>query len=168
MQVFIIAALTVDGFIAEKTDQSSLDWTSQEDKKFFVERTKEAGAIVVGRKTFETFPKALPNRLNLVLTAQSGLSSEDSNVEYVNLSAQGVVELAQERGYKELAVCGGASVYGQFLLAGVVDKLYLTIEPVVFGGGVKLFDKPMATRLKLDGVSKLSSQTLLLTYSVKK
>ena len=52
--------------------------------------------------------------------------------------------------------------------AGVVDKLYLTVEPVLFGEGIKLFNQSLDIKLKLESVKKLSPQTLLLEYQPQK
>ncbi len=41
MKIILIAAISGNGMIAEREGQSSLDWTSKEDTKFFVEKTKE-------------------------------------------------------------------------------------------------------------------------------
>ena len=68
MKVILMLAMTVDGKIARSTDHAA-DWTSKEDKKAFVEATKEAGAIIMGRNTFETIGRPLPGRLNLILTS---------------------------------------------------------------------------------------------------
>jgi dihydrofolate reductase len=66
----------------------------------------------------------------------------------------------------ELALGGGASVYGQFLNAGLVTDVYLTVEPFLFGGGVPLAQGFDRVALKLESVKQLNSQTILLHYSV--
>jgi dihydrofolate reductase len=66
MNVFIIAAISADGLIAKDSDEKSTAWTSKADKKFFSERTKKAGVVVMGRKTFDTIGKPLSERLNIV------------------------------------------------------------------------------------------------------
>jgi dihydrofolate reductase len=164
MQVFIIAAMSLDGFIAQKEGQSSLDWTSGDDKKFFVEKTKEAGVVVMGRKTFETIGKALKDRLNIVYSREKVEGSE-SKVEITQKNPKDLIKDLENRGYKALAVCGGASIYSLFLKSGLVNKLFLTIEPVVFGKGVKLFSEEVRANLKLVSIKKLNGQgTLLVEY----
>jgi dihydrofolate reductase len=54
MKTFIIAALTADGFIAKGSDHLSVEWTSKEDRKFFSDRTKKAGVVVMGLNTYKT------------------------------------------------------------------------------------------------------------------
>jgi dihydrofolate reductase len=71
-------------------------------------------------------------------------------------------------GYTRAAIIGGAAVNRQYLEAGLVDTLYLTIEPVIFGQGLHLFDAPVETKLHLNQIHTLSPQTLVLEYQVLK
>ena len=50
--------------------------------------------------------------------------------------------------------------------AGVVDKLYLTVEPVLFGQGMNLFNKEIDTKLQLVSTQTLGENTILLEYNV--
>lgn len=170
MHVFLIAAITVDGYIAAEADQISTAWTSAEDKTFFRDRTKQAGVIVMGRKTYDTIGRPLPGRLNVVLTSSPQDVSPDQADQLMYTSADPKTLIADlaARGYQEVAICGGASVYSQFLEAGVIDTLYLTVEPICFGRGIKLFSDISATKLTLKQTTPLSEQTLLLEYAVKR
>ena len=165
IKTILIAAISADGKIAERADQSSLDWTSKEDTQFFVKRTKEAGVMIMGRKTFETIGKPLKDRLIVVMTRGEGGKAMEG-VEYTNKAPQEILRDLELRGYKEAAICGGSSVYGQFLKEGLVDELFLTIEPVLFGSGVPLavgFDR---INLDLINSTKLNDQAVLLHYRV--
>ena len=55
-----------------------------------------------------------------------------------------------------------------FMDAGLVDKLYITIEPVIFGAGMTLFNKKFEKNLELVSMQKLGEQTVLLEYNVIK
>lgn len=163
MNVFIIAALTADGFIA-KDEKHLASWTSKTDKKRFVELTKKAGVMVMGRKTFETIGKALPGRKTIVYTSQKKVIE---NVEMTSEDPKTFVARLEKEGCHSLAICGGASIYTLFMESGVVNKLYLTIEPVLFGKGVNLFNKEINASFVLTSVEKIES-TLLLEYDLKK
>lgn len=180
MQVFIIASITADGFIARFTDQNSLDWTSKADKRFFTKRTKEAGVVVMGKTTFATIDakyKPLKDRLNIVYTRQPAKSylsegswaSDISKFRTTSLEPKQLVAQLQNEGYRQLAICGGASIYTYFLQAGVVDTIYLTVEPVFFGDGVKLFNEVIGQNLQLNLKNSQQleqSGTVLLEYQV--
>ena len=164
MNVFIIAVISADGFIAERTDQISTSWTTKEDRRFFSERTKEAGVIVLGYTTYKTIGKPLPDRLNIVY-------STTADIEGVEVTQKDPAQLLKDleaRGFKEVAICGGSQVYTMFMKAGLVDKLYLTIEPVLFGDGIKLFRDSLNVNLELVAMRKLGDSTMLLEYNIKK
>lgn len=166
MKVTLIAAISADGKIAERTDQSSMDWTSKEDKQFFVEKTKEAGTLVMGRKTFATINKGLKGRRIIVLTRDPSKELPIPGVEFTSEEPVALVRRLENEGVAELVLGGGASVYGQFLNAGLVTEVYLTVEPFLFGGGVPLAQGFDRVALKLESVQQLNSQTILLHYAV--
>jgi len=170
MLVYIIAAITLDGFIGKSADHRSTEWTSPEDKKFFINRTKQSGAILMGSTTYNTIGRPLPGRLNLIYTNHPEKYPSDNPqlLRTTNLPPKELVHQLQATGYKELAICGGSTIYSLFMAAGVVDKLYLTVEPVLFGQGIPLFSQPLNQKLKLAKLDHLSSQTLLLEYDVEK
>ncbi len=166
MKVCLIAATSANGYIAEAVQQSSLDWTSKEDKTFFVTKTKELGTVVMGRKTFATFGRALKGRRLLVLTKSPENEAPMEGVEFTSESPAVLVARLEAEGCTGLALAGGASVYGQFLQAKLVTEVFLTVEPILFGQGVPLAHGFERTSLKLQEVTKLNDQTILLHYFI--
>ncbi|MFM2383838.1 MAG: dihydrofolate reductase FolA [Candidatus Parcubacteria bacterium] len=138
-EVFIVAATTIDGFIARNKTEFA-NWTSPEDKKRFVTLTKEAGIMVMGATTFRTFPKPLPGRHHVIYSRTERFEDKwpDGNVETTTLEPAKLIEELARRGYTKIAICGGESIYTAFLEAGVVTHMYLTIEPIQFGNGIRL------------------------------
>jgi dihydrofolate reductase len=166
MTTFIIAALTADGFIGR--DASHLaDWTGKADKKLFVEVTKQAGVIVMGSRTFATIGRALPGRRTIVYTTKP----DSINVEGVETTSEAPAELIARLKKEDaagVAICGGSSIYNLFMTAGVVDELYLSIVPKLFGKGVPLFAEEFDVDLALQEVRQLGEDTTLLRFSVAK
>ncbi len=165
MKTFIIAAETKDGFIAKSSGQSSMEWTSAEDKKFFVEKTKEAGVVVMGRKTFDTFGRPLKDRRNIVMSRQD---IQISGIETTKESPTQLIARLESEGVQELAICGGAEIYKLFLEENLVDEVYITQENIEFGEGIPLFSDEVRQKLELVSNTKLSPNTLLLSYQVQK
>lgn len=167
MNTFIIAAISIDGFIAQAESQISTSWTSKADKKFFSERTKQAGVIVMGSTTYKTIGRPLPGRLNIVYSRDLNPPGEQAeNLRFTQADPRELITQLAAEGYSEVAICGGASIYSMFMKAGVVDTLYLTLEPVIFGSGIKLFQEGIAANLTLTEMQNLTDQTLLLSYKV--
>jgi len=50
--------------------------------------------------------------------------------------------------------------------SGLVETLYLTIEPIMFGKGIRLFNDDMEHKLTLNGCEKTEGGSLLLEYKV--
>src|SRR3990167_3226759 len=161
MKSFIIAALSADGYIA-KNEKHPAFWTSKEDKKRFVELTKRAGVVIMGSNTYSTLPRALKERTNIVYSR----SKSFEGAETTQKSPVDLLSDLESCGFKEAAICGGASIYTMFMQARVVDRLYLTIEPILFGKGIRLFDEDMHFHLKLESSGQAENGALLLEYSV--
>ncbi|MEK7152943.1 MAG: dihydrofolate reductase family protein, partial [Patescibacteria group bacterium] len=67
-----------------------------------------------------------------------------------------------------LAVSVGASIYSLFIQAGVIDELYLTVEPVLFGTGITLLKDETEVVLQLLDTRKLNDNAVHLHYAVKR
>ena len=161
MKVFIIAAQTADGFIA-KDEHHAAFWTSKEDKARFVELTKRAGVVVMGSTTFKTLPRVMKDRVNIVYSRKEKFDgAEMTEADPITL-----IQKLEARGFKEVAICGGASIYTMFLKAGIVDTIYLTVEPLLFGTGISLCNDAVSTQLSLVSESKTESGTVFLEYRV--
>ena len=193
MKTFLIVATTLDGFIGRDNQDLSTRWTSKEDAAWFSQRTKQAGVCVMGRKTYETFNRPLPDRVVIVQTQdpeafktkqarqgvevellQAGspvetlLSRSKTQVWATDLKLDHLHQLLDSNGLKELAICGGSSIYTQWLKAGLVDEFYLTVEPVLFGKGVKLLSEPLDVKLELVSEKKLNERgTRLVEFRVR-
>ncbi len=163
MKCFIIAAMSADGYIAKDEKHLSVHWTSKADKSRFVKLTKEAGVIVMGSTTYATMPRPLPDRVNIVYSRNKTFEGAETT----QLSPIELLKELSDRGFKSVAICGGSHIYTMFMKAKVVDTIYLTIEPIIFGSGIKLFNEEMLSHLKLKEVKESAETgTLLLEYSV--
>ncbi len=94
-------------------------WHISEDFKNF--KTITSGHhILMGRKTFQSIGKPLPNRTSLVLSS-AGFEHEGV---YSFDNVQKAFDFARERGEEELFIIGGANIYAT--LFPYVDKMYLS------------------------------------------
>ena len=111
----IIVAVAKNGVIG---DQNRLIWHISEDLKNF-KRITSGHPVVMGRKTFESLGRPLPNRTNVVITRQTALKLEGCEVVH---SLEEAVEMFPHG--EEVFVIGGAQIYKQAL--AVADQLYIT------------------------------------------
>lgn len=164
MNVFIIAAVTIDGFIGLDSEHTA-DWTGTEDKKVFVRLTKEAGTIVMGSKTFATIGRALPGRRTIVMTRHPEAITV-SDVETTSETPAELLKRLELEGATAVAICGGASIYDVFLRENLVDELYITVVPQVFGSGLPLFTAWLPKTFNLLESTSLSDGSVLNRYKL--
>lgn len=168
MKVFIIAAVTADGLMGAHETHRSLDWRSKEDSRFFIDTTKASGVMVMGAATYKTFRlKRAPPGRRLIVYTHHPEEIVGENIETTSEDPRALVDRLANEGYESLAVCGGAMVNSMFLDAGLVDEMYLTVEPVLFGAGVPLLRNATQRPLALLDCTKLNDSTLLLRYTVR-
>lgn len=165
MKVFIIAALTADGYIGRTTNHTA-DWTSKEDKQIFVTLTKEARVMVMGANTFDTIGRALPGRKTIVYTTRPDEYRGD-DIEATKEDPTVLIKRLENEGYDSVAICGGAQIYNLFLQSGLVTDLYITYAPHLFGQGISLLSSHAETSLKLESVEKLGEDSIFAHYTTK-
>lgn len=160
---YIIAALSADGQLGPLEDTNSTTWTSGADTDFFKKMTKKSGVVVMGRTTFETIGRPLPDRKNVIYTRNV---IDHDGIHTTTETPEKLLEELSNEGFEEVAIIGGSSIYTQFLEAGCVDTLYLTIEPKLFGTGTPFLTKELTRDLTLVGHTQLGDNSVLLEYKV--
>jgi dihydrofolate reductase len=114
--VTIVVAISENNAIGK---DNQLLWYLPADLKHFKEITT-GGTIIMGRKTYDSIGKPLPNRRNIVITRKTDL--EIAGVEVVNSLQEALSLCAQE---KEVFIIGGAEIYKHAL--ALTNRIYLTI-----------------------------------------
>lgn len=127
-----IAAMAKNRVIGTDGD---LPWDLPEDMKFFREKTS-GHMIVMGRKTYESFPKPLKNRLHIVITRQKDYkAAEDVKVCSSIDEALDFCSKQTKRWGNEVFIIGGGQIYKQTL--DHAHKLYITEIDKDFEGDTK-------------------------------
>lgn len=162
----IILVSTLDGFIGRNTSDP-VDWGSKEDKLHLRKSLDESDLCVIGRNSYEASESILMNRKVVVLTSKvSGLIQKKENLWFWNPES-GECELEREPWVHKVAVLGGSGVIQHYLQRDAIHEFYLTIEPMVFGSGVRWINSDSFDPLKFTLVKStvLNKQgTLLLKY----
>lgn len=114
MSIEMIAAVGKNNELGKNND---LIWHFKEDMQFF-KKTTLGATVIMGRKTFESLPKALPKRRNIVISKNIDFKAEGAEV--VD-SIEKAIELTKE---DKAFIIGGASIYKAFL--PYAKAIYLT------------------------------------------
>lgn len=106
---------------------NQLPWHLSEDLKHF-KRITQHGVVVMGRKTYESMGRPLPNRVNWVLTRDQDWHAADVEGVKVAHTLDEVLNQAsidvKQLGQTSLFIIGGAEIFKQTL--NVTDRLELT------------------------------------------
>jgi dihydrofolate reductase len=119
-KISIICALAENRAIGKN---NRLLWHIPEDLKRFQKLTR-GHVVIMGRKTFESIGRALPERVNIVISRDLDFKPENC---LVASSFEDALEKARQVEKDEIFIIGGGQVYNQAI--GQTDKLYLTIVP---------------------------------------
>ena len=123
----IIVAVAENNVIGK---DNKLIWHLPEDLKRF-KRLTTGHTIIMGRKTFESLGRVLPNRKHVILCNDMEMNIDDKNVEVLEDISMLKEYIDSE---EEHFIIGGATIYK--LLMPYAKKLYLTLIHEEFNGDV--------------------------------
>jgi dihydrofolate reductase len=123
MTISIIVATARNGVIGKN---NQLPWHLPQDLKYFREKTT-GKPVIMGRKTFESIGKPLPNRTNIVITRNHDWSREGVMVVHdleAAIQVAGNLHNTENQSELEVMIIGGAEIYKSAL--AIADRVYLT------------------------------------------
>jgi len=117
----MISLIAAIGKNNELGKNNSLVWNMPADMRYFRDKT-----VIMGRKTFESIGRPMPNRRNIIITREKSYKADGAEVvhlleEAINRARTPLAQLAQN---KEVFIIGGAEIYKQSM--NLVDRLYIT------------------------------------------
>lgn len=112
--VSIIVAIAANGVIGDK---NTLLWHIKEDMRFFRQKTT-SHPVIMGRKTYDSLGRPLPNRTNVVI---SRTLNHIEGCTVVHSLEEAIALFPSE---EEIFIIGGAQIYAQAL--DVADRMYIT------------------------------------------
>lgn len=115
-ELTIIAAVAENNALGK---DNQLIWNLPNDLQRF-KRLTQGHHIIMGRKTFESFPKPLPNRIHIVITNQKNYKVPDGVVVVHNLKDA----IGKVKNDVQPFIIGGGQIYKQAM--GLADKIELT------------------------------------------
>ena len=117
MTISLVVAASENNAIGKN---NQLLWHLPNDMRFFKNLTWGM-AVIMGRKTYESFNKLLPGRFNIVVTRQADWKAEGS---IVSSDLSEALKKAAETNCKEIFVIGGGEIYKEAI--EIADKIYIT------------------------------------------
>ena len=173
MKTILIFVSTLDGKVTKWGESHVKSWSSQQDQDYYKKTLTDSRLIVMGSNTFNfgSFPS-----LNHQLIVMTGRPDKYKNlrpprqVEFTSESPAKLTDRFKSKGYEQMLVVGGPHVATSFLKEQLIDELWLTLEPKIFGTGANFAtDVKLDINLRLLHVEKVNEQgTLITKYAVLK
>jgi dihydrofolate reductase len=176
MRTVLIAAQSLDGFIT-RHDSPGVAWASAADQAWFRLSMVQFDCCVMGRATYETVREAILERRNdgrrrIVMSRQPAAFSEDAVPGALDFSAAAPAQIVANfatHGRQACAILGGAQVHDAFLTSNLVDELWITVEPRLFGQGTPLIHAKLDLSLRLIDQRRLdASDSMVLRYAINR
>jgi len=160
-------AASIDGRIS-LSEKTVPRWTSKEDWRFFQHSLARMEAVVVGRNTYAAVAGRLRKRNTFVLSNGPKTMVRRGSVTFLNPAKVALTPLLAK--YKSVAVLGGGAVYRFMLESELLDEMFVTLEPLIFGRGKEMFvGGTRTTRVTLLSIKRLNrAGTLLLHYQINR
>lgn len=130
--------------------------TSDTNARLARESTAAVGAVILGKRTFDVgvdiwrgTPYPAPT---FVLThkARPDRVEKGGTFTFVTDGIESALEKAQAVAGDKNIVLMGADISDQYVKAGLVDEIHVTVIPVLFGEGTRLFDRIGARHVELE------------------
>jgi len=110
-----------------------------------------------------------PEAFNIVVSHDSIENKWGDNVLVTDKTPKQILKMLGEKGFETAFLAGGGQLNSSFIKEGLIDEIYVDIEPLLFGKGIKIFaDSDFECELNLLEVNKLNSDTVQLHYRIVK
>ena len=138
---------------------------------------ERTGASVMGKRMFElgeqAWPEDAPFHTPVVVVTHEKRDPWErpggTTFHFVNDGIEPALDQAREAaGDRDVRIAGGAETILEYLNAGLIDEFTITLSPVLFGSGTRLFEGVDTDRVALDPVRAEPTQRVThLTYAVR-
>ena len=149
----MIVATDTEGCIGKA---NTIPWHLPEDLKHFKELTLNH-IVIMGRKTFESLPNGpLKHRLNIVISSQTDLIYNDTNVIVTNMNkvfdiVNAINANANANASKKVCIIGGSQIYNLFIK--YCSKVHITTLIDYYAHGDCYFDKSLLDNFNIHSKS---------------
>jgi dihydrofolate reductase len=163
-------AASLDGFIAGP--KGEFDWIPEDATIDFAALFAKIDTVLLGRRTYELTleqpEKAWNPGTRVYVFSRTMRPDEHPGVTIVATDAgQVVAGLRAEEGSGEIWLFGGGVLFRSLLDAGQVDRIEVTVAPVLLGGGIPLLPPGQAlTTLSLTDTKRYPTGMVTLSYDV--
>lgn len=167
MKTILYMTLTANGFFGQADETHPI---RKEILDNFRQSVGKIGNLIIGRRTYDLMRDQNAqggfSGIKVVIVSHSPLQAEGVSVA---ASPHEALQHLEQKGFDTALVGGGAQLDSAFLSQGLVDEIFLNLEPFAVNKGIMLvMGEGSEANLQLIGTAKLSDNIIQLHYRVNK
>jgi dihydrofolate reductase len=168
MKVILYMATTANGYIAKENDDTS--WITTAEWNSYSTMVRKAGNLVIGHRTYDILTKQ-PEftefaKVKIIIVSHNDFQTLSTNHIIVRTPQEALNAL---KDFAEVIIAGGGNLNASFLKENLIDEIYLDMEPIMLGKGIKLFaDNDFEVKLELLETRNITKDEIQLHYKVTK
>jgi dihydrofolate reductase len=137
-------AMSLDGYIAGPHGEH--DWIVMDPEIDFNGLMQQFDTFLIGRRTFDAMGRMgnsakSPSGIQNIVLSRTLKQDDYPDVRIEPDAVRLVTELREKPG-KDIAIFGGGDLFRSLLQAGLVDRIEMSLIPVLLGGGIPLLPSP--------------------------
>jgi len=167
--VTLFIATSLDGYIAGPDDD--LSWLFTDADYGFSSFYDGVDTLIMGRGTYEVVCKfgdwPYKGKKSVVVSRKGDIDPSTPDTKIYSEDLPGLVKLLDSQEAKSVWLVGGGELVRSFLAAGLIDRITVSLHPVLLGKGIPLFPGGFPkTMLLFDSSHAFDSGLVQLNYNV--
>jgi dihydrofolate reductase len=178
-RLFVHINVSLDGYVDDADGEIDWHFADEEFQRYIDELLNDIDGMIFGRVAFQALAEYWPNagseaspvqvsRMNELpkyVLSRTIRSSDWHNSHVLGADAAGALTELKRQSDRDIALFAGGGAVTAAARLGVVDEYRFVVNPVLLGGGTRLFDgRYPRNELRLTGTRQFSSGAILLTY----
>lgn len=178
-RLFLHINVSLDGYVDDADGVIDWHFADEEFQRYIDDLLEDIDGMVFGRVAFEELAAYWPNagseassvqvrrmhELPKYVLSRTLRRSDWHNSHILGGETADAITRLKQQSSRDIALFAGGRAASAATALGVVDEYRIILNPVMLGGGTRLFDGPYPrTPLRLTGTRQFTSGALLLTY----
>jgi dihydrofolate reductase len=174
-RIIYYVAVSIDGFIEDSNKSAEKFIHEPSIVEYYLNDLKNYDTTIMGKNTYENGYKyglkpgqaAYPHMQHYIFSKTLAFGNRDENVVVVDPKLEFIHELKELKG-TDIYLCGGGIFSGWLLDNALIDVLKIKLNPVILGGGTRLFgSSTKSVFLDLKESLDFEKGFKILTYNIK-
>jgi dihydrofolate reductase len=167
--VTLFIATSLDGYIAGPDDD--LSWLFTDTDYGFTRFYSGVDALIIGRGTYDVLRSfgewPYPGKRSVVVSRKEDLVVDTAGTTLHSGALPKLVDGLRQEGAKQVWLVGGGELVRSFLEQGLLDRVTVSLHPVLLGKGIPLFPSGFPkTLLMFENAEAFDSGLVQLNYMV--